>query len=670
MSWDARQTRLHPRGKGGRFVKKGTPEWLTKVGQAIQAEEPGAYSMAQPGLRSGSGLRGRLDLGAELRQHPVFKAGNIGEGGQFSAPEANALLDRVPAARRAPISQQLRAHRQRLPEEVAAEAPATTRLAAYEKLTRRDFAALPPSRQAEILADIPGALFDGLPLDDQRRARQLYNERFAAAGNGNLPTTEHLAAYWAERGMEPPLTIGRSNTSVDKPSAPVYNGDTTTTPGDAMDATDLTFKTHSPGWGTTKTAGLNDGDTALYFGGQRGLPNGGGRRVRVVKQATNIELVDAETGKHITSGGTATRWWLAPDPSAAPKPTGKKVSLSGVPEGLQLRDNGKTDYDGAKQFDVYGPDGEHLGRLQKYETSHQIRATHGNISLGTRKERGWRFIPEGRGGLTRSGQTQSSTVRDTLERAMERRTQQQAEIANLASLSDDELEARRLRANSYSGSDLAYTAAVRAEVQRRQAARSGNQTPPIQGGRLLEASDLTDELGTKYTRASLERTRAQVGQSSVPKRVSRSEMQVGDVVMVYGKERTVERIDGNTVRLQGGGNIGVGNDERFPLVRRGTQAQVAERVGRTASGERVTVPAPGVVNPTSGGEVTSHGTLISRRHSFTGQHVVIELRDGTTVEGSLGGWGTQQIVVHPKGGGSRQTISVARLKGVYKPGKA
>jgi hypothetical protein len=100
--------------------------------------------------------------------------------------------------------------------------------------------------------------------------------------------------------------------------------------------------------------------------------------------------VDKEPATRYTGGEPPRRAGQTPGGTMKP---GKKIPARGAPTGYEVRDNGDTDYAGKPIYQVYGPDGNKVGTLTKTTQNSQILSQTGNISLGTKTRKGYRFAP-------------------------------------------------------------------------------------------------------------------------------------------------------------------------------------------------------------------------------------------------------------------------------------
>jgi hypothetical protein len=126
-------------------------------------------------------------------------------------------------------------------------------------------------------------------------------------------------------------------------------------------------------------------------------------------------------------------------PKTAARP-GKKIPARGAPAGYEVRDQGDTDYAGKPVYQVYGPDGNKVGTLTKTEQTTQIRARSGNISVGSRTRKGYRFAPGDT--LPTSGSSLRPTVADAID---DYHRGIKPHLDKYRGMSDDELAAARTR---------------------------------------------------------------------------------------------------------------------------------------------------------------------------------------------------------------------------------
>lgn len=127
---------------------------------------------------------------------------------------------------------------------------------------------------------------------------------------------------------------------------------------------------------------------------------------------------------------------VRPKPSTGVVLPGKKVTIKGTPEGIQIRDAGTTDYKGDKMYTLFDADGNEIGTLQKVTRTSAVKAPGSRIASGFRQSAEWEATVKG--GTTSRERGTGYTAAQALERmpskaevdaARERRREQNARSA-------------------------------------------------------------------------------------------------------------------------------------------------------------------------------------------------------------------------------------------------
>jgi len=127
---------------------------------------------------------------------------------------------------------------------------------------------------------------------------------------------------------------------------------------------------------------------------------------------------------------------IRPKPSTGVVLPGKKITIKGTPEGIQIRDAGTTDYKGDKMYTLFDADGNEIGTLQKVTRTSAVKAPGSRIASGFRQSAEWEATVKG--GTTSRERGTGYTAAQALERmpskaevdaARERRREQNARSA-------------------------------------------------------------------------------------------------------------------------------------------------------------------------------------------------------------------------------------------------
>lgn len=194
-----------------------------------------------------------------------------------------------------------------------------------------------------------------------------------------------------------------------------------------------------------------------------------------------------------------------PNPPAAdvaahtrPKPAtgvvlpGKKVTIKGTPEGIQIRDAGATDYKGDKVYTLFDAKGNEVGTLQKVTRTSAVKVPGSRIASGFRKSSEWEATVKGgttsreRGtGYTAAQALERMPTREQIDAARARRREQEqyTVLAPTSRIRSQETPSRTEVTQAVNASGRTSYADALAELER---ARNENSNAPTLADRQAE----------------------------------------------------------------------------------------------------------------------------------------------------------------------------------------